>query len=135
MSDDLESLPSFLGNEGEPVAEVHPDDLKSYWQEVRKLREKFSGQQVSVGIRAETVGKLGSDPRAVWYRAGMIWVLIRSAQERLSPHVRDGEVSDAVFRTMATIPMEWIGHTEREGLPFDVDEFFRRLSKGGVQDG
>lgn len=134
MSDDPENPPSFLGNEGEPVAEVHPDDLKSYWQEVRKLREKFSGQQVSVGIRAETVGKLGSDPRAVWYRSGMIWILSRSAQERLSPWIENGEVSDAVFRTMATIPMEWIGHTEREGLPFDVDEFFRRLREGDAQN-
>jgi hypothetical protein len=31
--------------------------------------------------------------------------------------------------------MEWIGSTEREGLPFDVEEFFRRLSEGGVQNG
>jgi hypothetical protein len=65
----------------------------------------------------------------------MIWVLNRVAQERLDPWIKDEEVSDAVFRTMATIPMEWIGHTDREGLPFDVEEFFRRLREGGVQNG
>ena len=60
----------------------------------------------------------------------MIWALNRSVQERLATWVKDEEVSDAVFRTMATIPMEWIGHTEREGLPYDVEEFFRRLREG-----
>ena len=57
------------------------------------------------------------------------------AQERLAPWIKDEEVSDAVFRTRATIPVEWIGPTEREGLPFDVEEFFRRLRAGGVQNG
>jgi hypothetical protein len=57
------------------------------------------------------------------------------AHELLAPWIKDEEVSDPVFRTMATIPMEWIGSTEREGLPFDVEEFFGRLSAGGVQNG
>jgi hypothetical protein len=60
----------------------------------------------------------------------MIWALNRSVQERLATWVKDEEVSDAVFRTMATTPMEWIGHTEREGLPYNVEEFFRRLREG-----
>jgi hypothetical protein len=29
---------------------------------------------------------------------------------------------------MAKIPMEWIGFTPHDGLPFDVDEFFRQLT-------
>ncbi|QNI33097.1 hypothetical protein H7849_03720 [Alloacidobacterium dinghuense] len=65
----------------------------------------------------------------------MIRLLNEFAQEQLAPWIKDEEVSDAVFRTMATIPMEWIGHTEREDLPFDVEEFFRRLREGGVQNG
>jgi hypothetical protein len=65
----------------------------------------------------------------------MIWVLNQFMQEQFAPWIKDEEVSDAVFRTMATIPMEWIGHTESEGLPFDVEEFFRRLREGGVQNG
>ena len=65
----------------------------------------------------------------------MIWVLSRFAQDQLAPWVRNEEVSDAVFRTMATIPMEWIGHAEREGFPFDIEEFFRRLTQDDVQNG
>jgi hypothetical protein len=45
------------------------------------------------------------------------------------------ELRATALRTMAAIPMEWIGHTEREGLPFDVDEFFRRLRESGEQNG
>ena len=30
MRDALENPPSFLGNPGEPVAEVDPDDLKTF---------------------------------------------------------------------------------------------------------
>jgi hypothetical protein len=64
----------------------------------------------------------------------MISVLKQFAQEQLAPWVKDGEISDAVFRTMAMTPMEWIGHTEREGLPFDVEGFFRRLREVGLQN-
>lgn len=78
--------------------------------------------------------KPGANLPAVWYRSGMIQVLNQVAQEQLAPWVKDEAVSDAVFRTMATIPMEWIGHTDREGLPFDVEEFFRRLREDGVQN-
>lgn len=132
MSDDLANPPSFFGNPGEPVAEVAPEDLKTFWRESRKLQAKFPGQHVSFSPKA--IAWTGADALAVWYRSSMILVLNRVAQERMSPWIKDEEVSDAVFQTMATIPMEWIGHTEREGLPFDVEEFFRRLSKGDVQN-
>jgi hypothetical protein len=62
----------------------------------------------------------------------MIWMLNQVAQE-LAPWVKDEQVSDAVFRTMASIPMEWVGQTPQEGFPFDVEGFFRRLREGGVQ--
>lgn len=65
----------------------------------------------------------------------MISVLYQIAQEQLAAWIKDEEVSDAVFRTMATTPMEWVGHAEREGLPFDIEEFFRRLRKAGLQSG
>ena len=87
----------------------------------------------------------------------MIWVLNQFAQEQLAPWVKDDEVTDAVFRTMATISMEWPrirlsekvsggrqrkagrprtkldepGQTPWKDLPFDVEEFFRRLREGG----
>jgi hypothetical protein len=57
------------------------------------------------------------------------------AQEQLASWVKDEEVSDAVFRIIATIPMEWVGHTEREGLPFDIEQFFSRLREDSVQNG
>jgi len=36
---------------------------------------------------------------------------------------------------MATIQMEWVGFTEREGLPFDAEKFFRRLRESDAQHG
>ena len=135
MSDALGNPPSFLGNPGEPVAEVDPDDLKTFWQETRDLRARHPGQHASIGFEAKVIGKPGANAGAVWYRSSMIWVLNQFAQEQFAPWIKDGEVSGAVFRTMATIPMEWIGHAEREGLPFDVEEFFRRLRKASLQNG
>ena len=135
MSDALRD-PPFGGNPGDPVADVDPEDLKTMWQRVRDLIETGPGQ--GFGMTCNTLDafcKPGANAEAVWYRSTMIWVLSRFAQDQLAPWVRNEEVSDAVFRTMATIPMEWIGHTEREGFPFDVEEFFRRLTEGDVQNG
>lgn len=133
MSD---ALSDDLGNPGEPVPEVDPDDLKTYWQETRSLQTRYPGQDVSPSAdMIKAICKPGVNATAVWYRSSMIWVLNKFAQERLTPCVKDVEVSDAVFGTMATIPMEWIGHTDREGLPFDVEEFFRRLNEVSVQNG
>jgi len=83
----------------------------------------------------KAICKPEANAQAVWYRSAMIRVLNQFAQEQLAPWVKDEEVSDAVFRTMATIPMEWVGHTEREGLPFDVEEFFSRLREDSAQNG
>jgi hypothetical protein len=137
MSDALGNPPSFLGNSGEPVAEVDPDNLKAFWQEIRNFNSQPSdpGQHVAIGFEVKALAKPGANPEAVWYRSMMIRLLNEFAHEQLAPWIRDEEVSHAVFRTMAMIPMEWIGSTEREGLPFDVEEFFRRLSEGDVQNG
>lgn len=132
MTDDLGNRLSFLGNPGESVAEVDPDDLRTFWQETRKLQAKFPGQDISISQRA--IAKTGANAPAIWYRSTMILVLNRVAHEQLSSWIKDEDVSDAIFRTMATIPMEWIGHAERQGLPFDVEEFFRRLRKASLQN-
>src|SRR5579862_3654166 len=129
MSDDL-------GNPGEPVAEVDPDDLKTFWQETRNLQARHPGQNVSMGLHVmKAIFKPGANLPALWYRSVMIHVLNRCMQERLAPWVKDEDLSDAVVRTMATIPMEWIGHTDHAGLPFDVEEFFHRLRGCGEQNG
>ena len=135
MSDDLGYPPSSPASPGDLVEAVDPDDLKTFWGETCKLQAGLSGQHASIGFEAKAIAKPGANPKAVWYRSSMIWALNRFAQEQLSPWIRDGELSDAVFRTMATIPMEWIGRAEREGLPFDVEEFFRRLREDGVPNG
>ena len=134
MSDALGNPPPFGGNPGEPVAEVEPDDLKTFWQEISNLQARDPGQHVTVGFEAKAIAKPGVNAEAVWYLSMMIRLLNEFAHEQLAPWIKDEEVSDPVFRTMATIPMEWIGSTEREGLPFDVEEFFGRLSAGGVQN-
>ena len=135
MSDPLTSLP-FGGNPGDPVAEVDPDDLKTFWQETRHLCAQHPGQSVSMtSEHIKTLCKSEANPEAVWYRSTMLWVLNQFAQDQLAPWVNNEEFADAVFRTMATIPMEWIGHTDREGLPFDLEEFFRRLGDSSVPTG
>ena len=120
------------------MAQVDPDDLKSFWremQEIRKLQSSDPGQQVSIGFHAKVISRPGANAAAVWYRSSMIQVLNQLAQEKLAPWIKHEEVSDAVLRTMATIPIAWIGHEEREDLPFDVEEFFRRLREDGLQSG
>jgi hypothetical protein len=119
MSDALENSPSFGGNPGEPVAEVDPDDLKTLWQEISNLQATDPGQHVAIGFEAKVLAKPGVNAEAVWYRSMMIRLLNEFKHEQLAPW----------------ISIEWIGSTEREGLPFDVEEFFRRLSEGGVQNG
>jgi hypothetical protein len=132
MIEDLGNPLSILGNPGESVTEVDPEDLKTFWQKTRTVHARFPNQAGSVSPMAIT--KTGVNAPAVWYRSSMILVLSQVAQEQLSASIKDEEVSDAVFQTMATIPMEWIGHAEREGLPFDLEEFFRRLRKTRLQN-
>ena len=57
----------------------------------------------------------------------MLRILVAHAQEQLAPWVNNEELSDALFRAAAQTSMEWIGvGIERQGLPFDMDEFLRR---------
>jgi len=86
----------------------------------------------------KNVCKPGADVQAVWYRMSLVWVLSQVAREQLAAWTKEGELDDAVYRTIAKIPMEWIGNNEREGLPFDVEDFFRRLNQdqtGGTHNG
>jgi hypothetical protein len=54
---------------------------------------------------------------------------IRTRRQRglLKPWTKDGELTETVFKTAAKIPMEWIGENLRHGLPFDVEDFMRRV--------
>jgi hypothetical protein len=136
MSDALGNPPSFGGNPGEPVPEVDSEDLKTVWQQERDFQARHPGQNVATGLElVKAICKPGANVQAVGYRSMMMWVLDRFAQEQLAPWVKDEQFLDAVFRTMATIPMEWVAQTPREGFPFDIEEFFHRLTEGGVQNG
>jgi hypothetical protein len=127
------SVPRFGENPGEPVLEVDPEDLRSVWRETRDLQARHPGQNVAIDAEViKPICKPTTNADAGWYRMSMLWLLDLVAPERISSWMKEGEPSDIVFRTIATIPMVWIGHTEREGLPFDVEEFFRRLMEGGV---
>ena len=132
MTDAMGKPPSFGGNPGESVPAVDPQDLKSLWRQARDLQASHPGppgQQVATGFDViKAMCGPEANAQAVWFRSSMVWVLSQIAQGQLAPWVKDEQVSDAVFQTMATIPMEWIGPGRQKGLPFDVEEFFRRLA-------
>jgi hypothetical protein len=87
------------------------------------------GQRVAVSSNVlEQVCQPGADVQAVAYRRTMLQLIQHVAPEQLEPWTKDGELNETVFLAAAEIPMEWIGREERQGLPFDVGEFFRRLS-------
>ena len=134
MSDALENQPPFGGNPGEPVIEVDPHELKIFWQRARDLRAQQRDGHTSIGFELKSISASPENAYAVWYRSSMIWALNMVAKERLTPWIKDQDVSDALFQVIASIPMEWIGHTDREGLPFDLEEFFRRLGQAPMRD-
>ena len=87
------------------MPEVDPEDLKTVWQQARDVQARHPRQNVATGVELmKATCKPGANVHAVGYRSMMLWVLNRFAQERLAPWVKDEQVSDAVFRTMATIP-------------------------------
>lgn len=121
--------PQFGGEAGESVPEVDPDDLKAIWQISEELRAKHPGAK-AVGVEVmKQVCKPGANIEATWYRSTAIWMLTHVAQQQLTPWLREGEVADLVFRTVASIPMQWLGSEVRQGSPFDMGEFLRRLNE------
>jgi hypothetical protein len=121
--------PRFGGEAGESVPEVDPDDLKAIWQIGEELQANHSGVK-AVGVEVmKQACKPGANIEATWYRSSIVWMLTHVAQQQLTPWLRDGKVDDAVFRVMASIPMEWVGSEVKQSLPFNVEEFLRRLNE------
>ena len=121
--------PKFGGDAGESVPTVDHDDLKAIWQIGEELRAKHPGVK-AVGVEVmKQACKPGANVEATWYRSSMIWMLTHVAQQQLTPWLRDGKIADPVFRAMASIPMEWVGSEVKQCLPFDVEEFLRRLNE------
>jgi hypothetical protein len=117
---------ALFGKPGEPVPQVDADDLRTTWQTGRDLEERHPGQLVAVAGRLlEQKLKPGADIHAIGYRSAMLFMLTKVGQEHLSPWMKDGQLADSVFRAAALVPMEWLGKEEREGFPFDMEEFLR----------
>lgn len=122
--------PMFGGAAGEPVPEVDPEDLKAVWLIGNEAQDRKPGAKVAIGdVVMRHACKSGANVEATWYRSSLIWLLEQLAQPRLAPWLsaENGFADHPVFRTIASMPVEWIGQGVREDFPFDVDEFFRRL--------
>jgi len=117
-------MPKFGGEAGESVPEVDPHDLKAIW----KIGEETKSKAAGIELMRQAC-KPGANVEATWYRSSVISILTQVAQQQLAPWLREGQVADPVFRTAASIPMKWVGSEQRQGLPFDFEEFLRRLSE------
>jgi hypothetical protein len=121
--------PRFGGEPAESVSEVDPDDLKAIWQIGEELQANHSATK-AVGVKVmKQACKPGAHIEATWYRSSVIWMLTQVAQQQLAPWLRDRKVADPVFGVMASIPMEWVASEVTHGLPFNVEEFLRRLNE------
>jgi hypothetical protein len=47
----------------------------------------------------------------------------------ISVWLHDGKPENAVFKVLATMPMNGLPPGGRQGLPFDVEEFIRLIEK------
>jgi hypothetical protein len=113
------------GRAGEPVPVVDPEDVRAVWE---ITQESGKGHQGGIMIGREIFRhacKPGANVPAVTYRTRKIDMLRMIAPEVMEPLLKDK--FDAVFRAVAEIPMEWIGTDVRHGLPFDRDDFIRRV--------
>jgi hypothetical protein len=108
------------------VPAVKPDDLKNVWRlfgDMEARQSEAAGENVY-----KSVCSLGADARSVWYHASMLALIIKMRPDLLAPRIRDGQPDDAVFEVAATFPMEKMRTgIVREGLPFDVEEFVKRI--------
>lgn len=138
MSDKMQwamALHDFFAGPRDDVAVANPDDLRSVWTMMREVQARaarvLTGQQTSVDIRGyENVCSPGANAVAVWYRASMLGLLQMIPGKPLTPWTRDGELDDAVFQVAATFPMNKLPvGIVKNGLPFDVEEFVKRIEK------
>lgn len=116
-----------LGRAGEPVPVVDPEDVKAVWEIGQESVKENPQANVAIGVEIfRRACKPGANVPAVTFRAGQIGIL-----RRIQPDVMDPLIQDkpkAVFRAAAEIPMEWLGvGIVRHGLPFDPDDFVRRV--------
>jgi hypothetical protein len=124
----MNASPSFFGIAGEPVPAVDPEDLQTAYEILTDPAHRPAGAY-STRI-FDKACKAGADIPAVAYRAMMLQVLPMVAREQIASLTKDdGEFDTTVYREFARFPMTWLPQgSSREGMPFDVDEFLRRLA-------
>lgn len=122
----------FGGKPGEPVPAVDPADVKTVWHIGREAQINHAGENGAVGVDImRHACTPGADIEAVFYRAGLVWLITQFAAEDVARFTREGQLDDAVFRAAAKIPTEWMGAgIVQQGPPFDVNEFLRLCGEG-----
>ena len=119
--------PTYGGNSGEPVPEVAAGDIKSVWEVGRRIQSEHPGCAVGASIY-EMACTPGANIEATHYRASMLMMVQHGAPELLEPWTKNDQLDDVVFRAIGEVPMEWMGVGKpRKGLPFDVEDFLRRV--------
>jgi hypothetical protein len=127
----FEEPPQFGGKPGEPVPEVDVDDIKAVAQGCDAILRDAPGEQIGIGFEViEQFCKPGADARSVMYRHGQLSLLKLMAQHKLIPEdtankfITDNGFTDAAFRAMAGIPIQWMEvGVVRDSPPYDFDEF------------
>jgi hypothetical protein len=114
------------GRAGEPVPVVDPADMKVLWDMGQDLKKRHpeGGAAVGMGVM-QSLCKPGANVTAVSYRANMMGMLQHVAPELINPLIQDK--LDKVLAAASEIPLEWLGGGVRQGFPFDVDDFVRRV--------
>jgi hypothetical protein len=118
-----EAIEKMIGKAGEPVPVVDVADIKKMWAYGKELRAGHP--QGSVGISINIWQKVlppGTDIRAVSYRCGMLSML----EMMLEPVWAGGQLTEAAFKTIATMEMEWaaVGVVYKGGQLFNLEAFF-----------
>jgi hypothetical protein len=103
--------------------------VKGIWILSSDCEQEHPGKLGAVGIQIlKSVCSPGANIAAITYWTQMRWVVEHASPEALAPWTKDERLDDAVFRTIAEVPIEWMGvGAPRHGLPFDVDDFLHRV--------
>lgn len=110
---------------------MDPEDVRAVWKLRQEVKRDYPGVNVGIGVEIfERACKPGANIPAITYRASHIAMLQHIVPQIFDPWTKDGELANSVFRAASQVPMEWIGvGVVRRGLPFDIEDFMRRVSE------
>jgi hypothetical protein len=121
----------FFGSPGEPVPSVDVEDLQAAYRLLTDPgpRPAGSGPGTVSMYAFESACKPGANLAAVTFRAIMLQVLPMMLRERASALLtKEGRFEEKVFREFASFPMSWLPvGSPPDAMPFDVEEFLRRV--------